>query len=145
MSALSSPLESFRRSLSLSWWVWLPFLVLLGYILSTGPVCRWSWRLSHKIYTPLNPLATSKIMEPLVRKWLWAWRGLPWWSLPSPPKNQRKAQIGDWTNTSYAAYLVVGTANVAKLEQAANSGDAAAQMRLATYLYEGKFGVPKNS
>lgn len=48
-------------------------VLTLAYVLSTGPVTRWSPQFADKIYAPLAPLGRSPTAGRPLRAWLRLW------------------------------------------------------------------------
>jgi len=151
MSVSDHRLEGAKHSVSLLWPALLLLSVVLCYVLSTGPVCRWSYRAARKIYAPLNPLANSAICRPLLKIWLSVWGAAPWWPQPAASGGVRSGY-----SAGYAMFRIVdgksiaiingvpSNVDIARLKQAGESGDAVAQFQLGTCLYDGKHGVATN-
>src|SRR6516162_4888054 len=138
---------SVGRSFSVSWSALQLFLCLFCYLVSTGPVCRWSYRTARRIYAPLSPIANSDVLRPLVKSWLSLWHAAPWWSVASPASGQRAAFAVVRLVNGKAVTIINGVASdvdIAKLRQAADAGDPAGQLQLGTCLYDGKHGVTTN-
>ena len=136
--------ESAKPWSPLGWPVVLFLLMLLCYVLSTGPVCRWSFPTARKIYAPLNPLVNSSVFGPPLRKWLSVWGAVPWWGQAFTPGRQQWfwSRIADGNTVINE---VPWDSDVAKLRQAAEAGDAVAQLQLGTRLYETRHGLTTNN
>ena len=141
--------ERCNRSRGFLWAVSVAVLGVVLYLVSTGPVCRWSWRTARQIYMPLNRLANSKAGEPLLRRWLSLWGAVPWWNQPAPLL--RSAGTGSEFSTVFMVSRgklvpvvngVPENVDFEQLRRAAESGNARAQLRLGTCLYDGRHGVP---
>ena len=48
-------------------------LLVMAYLVSSGPMTRWQPAIADKIYAPLSPLANSKMLGPAMHKWLSLW------------------------------------------------------------------------
>jgi hypothetical protein len=141
-------------------WAWLLFWVfvpaLICYLLSTGPVCRWSWTKARKLYRPINWLGTSKAGGPLLSKWLTIWGAVPWWSqkpvvgslqtFPAPKRQFDGAvqQFSLMQVSSADPVIAYLGPDISSLRVAAESGDARAQLKLGMLLYNGNRGAATN-